>query len=104
MLRLMFAWGTELASIRNKSGPSFSIENYDMSNDIFDICYVSHLSQADGLVAGDKNLVQPLAMAAFPEKDVFNSIYDVPYQYCTHKLKWLVLRILVKLVPKRWLS
>ena len=85
MVRLSLAWGTELASKRNKSGSSF--ENYDISNDIFDIHYVSHLSQADGLVAGDKNLVQPLAMAAFPEKDVFNSIYDVPYRYCTHKCK-----------------
>ena len=86
MLRLSLAWGTELASKRNKSGPSFSIENYDISNDIFDICYVSHLSQADGLVAGDKDLVQPLATAAFPEKDVFNSIHDVPYRYRAHKL------------------
>jgi hypothetical protein len=102
MLRLSSAWGIELASMRNKSGPSF--KNYDISNDIYDIYYVSHLSQADGLVAGDKKLVRPLAMAAFPDKDVFCSIYDVPYRYCTHKLKWLVLRIFMKLVPKRWLT
>ncbi|GAG33142.1 unnamed protein product, partial [marine sediment metagenome] len=51
-------------------------------NDIFDIYYVSHLSQADGLVAVDKRLVQPLAKAAFPSKDVFGSINDVPYRYC----------------------
>jgi hypothetical protein len=102
MLRLSLAWGTELASKRNKSGPDFG--NYDISNDIYDIYYVSHLSQADGLVAGDKDLVRPLAMAAFPDKDVFCSIYDVPYRYCTHKLKWLVLRIFMKLVPKRWLT
>ena len=80
MLRLSLAWGTELACKRNKSGSSF--EDYDISNDIFDIFYVSHLSQADGLVAGDKDLVQPLATVAFPEKDVFNSIYDVPDSYC----------------------
>jgi hypothetical protein len=80
MLKLSLAWGTELASKRNKSGPSF--ENYDISNDIFDIFYVSHLSQAGGLIAGDKNLVQPLAKAAFPEKDVFVSINDVPNRYC----------------------
>ncbi len=80
MLKLSLAWGTELASIRNKSGPSF--ENYDISNDIFDIFYVSHLSQAGGLVAGDKNLVQPLAKAAFPSKDVFGRIDDVPNRYC----------------------
>lgn len=82
LLRLNLAWGTELASKRNKSGPSF--ENYDkISNDVFDIYYVSHLSQADGLVAGDKRLVRPLAMAAFPSKDIFGSIDDVPNRYCT---------------------
>jgi hypothetical protein len=80
MLRLSLAWGTELACTRNKSGPSF--ENHDISNDIFDIYHVSHLSQADGVVAGDKKLVQPLAMAAFASKDVFASIDDVPYRYC----------------------
>ncbi len=80
LLRLSLAWGTELACKRNKSGPSF--ENYDISNDIFDIYYVSHLSQADGLVAGDKRLVRPLATAAFPDKDVFGSINEVPSSYC----------------------
>jgi len=80
LLRLNLAWGTELASKRNKSGPSF--ENYDeISNDVFDIHYVSHLSQVDGMVAGDKRLVQPLTIAAFPEKDVFDSIDDVPERY-----------------------
>jgi hypothetical protein len=81
LLRLSLAWGTELASKRNKSGPSF--ENYDkISNDVFDIYYVSHLLQVDGLVAGDKRLVRPLAMAAFTSKDIFGSIKDVPYRYC----------------------
>jgi hypothetical protein len=75
MVRLSFAWGTELACKRNKSGPSF--ENYDLSNDIFDIYYVSHLSQADGLISVDINLVQPLAKAAFPDKDIFSSIDEV---------------------------
>lgn len=86
MLRLSTAWEIELASKRNKSGPSF--ENYDeISNDVFDIYYVSHLSQADGLVTGesDKKLMRPLAMAAFPDKDVFCRIDDVPERYCTHK-------------------
>lgn len=81
LLRLCLAWGTELACMRNKSGPSF--DNYkELSNDIYDIFYVSHLLQADGLVAGDKGLVQSLAKAAFPGKDVFDSIDDVPDCYC----------------------
>ena len=79
-LRLCLAWGMELACKRNKSGRSF--ENYnELSNDIYDICYVAHLSQADGLIARDKNLVQPLAKVAFPSKDVFESIDDVPRSY-----------------------
>jgi len=83
ILRLSLAWGIELASMRNKSGPSF--KNYEISNDIFDILYISHLSQADGLITCEKKLVRQLAMAAFPSKDVFGSIYDVPYRYCTRK-------------------
>lgn len=83
MLRLSLAWGSELACRRNKSGPSF--DSYDISNDIFDIFYVSHLSHASGLITGDKALVQPLAMAAFPDKGIFNSIDNVTYLYCTCK-------------------
>jgi len=85
MLRLSLAWGTELASKRNKSGPGFDIENYSISNDIYDIFYVSHLLHADGLITNDKELQRPLAMAAFPDKDVFQSIEDVPCRYCTGK-------------------
>ena len=81
LLRLCLAWGTELACMRNKSGSCF--DNYkELSNDIFDIHYVSHLLQADGLITSDKRLVQPLAKAAFPGKDVFDSIGDVPDCYC----------------------
>ena len=84
MLRLCLAWGTELASKRNQSGSSF--DNYsDLSNDIYDIYYISHLSQAIGLLTRDLNLVEPLAIAAFPDKDIFRSIEDVPSQYCTCK-------------------
>ncbi len=81
LLRLSCAWGIELASMRNKSSPSFNIDNYDLSNDIYDIYYVSHLSQVDGLITEDKNLVRPLAMAAFPDKDVFDNIDDIPDRY-----------------------
>ena len=81
MLRLSLAWGTELASKRNQSGSSFKICDI-ISNDIFDIFYVSHLSQAGGLITGDKKLMRPLAMAAFPGKDVFGSINEVHPSYC----------------------
>jgi hypothetical protein len=83
MWRLCFAWGIELACKRNQSGPDF--ENRDISNDIYDIYYVSHLSQASGILTNDKGLAEPLAIAAFPDKDIFLSIDDVPCQYCTEK-------------------
>ena len=86
MLRLGCAWGIELASKRNQSGPSF--DNYkDLSNDIYDIHYVSHLAQAHGLVTheNEKKLMPSLAKAAFPGKDVFRDIDDVPFRYCVRK-------------------
>jgi len=42
--------------------------------------YVASLSRADGLLTGDKKLVEPLVRAAFPEKDVFSSL-EVPDSY-----------------------
>jgi len=37
--------------------------------------------RADGLLTRDKKLVTPLAQAAFPEKDVFFSLDEVPDEY-----------------------
>jgi hypothetical protein len=81
LLRLACAWAIELATKRNKSGPSFD-KYKDLPNDIYDIYYVSHLSQAGGLLTNDGDLAQ-LAITAFPDKDVFRSIDDVPFRYCT---------------------
>lgn len=64
---------------RNYSGPSIEIQ--DISNDIYDMEYVAYLSKADGILTQDKTLVIPLAKAAFPEKDVFSCIEDVPRSY-----------------------
>lgn len=74
--RLSLAWGTELAW---KSG--MNTENMDISNDVYDVHYVACLSKADGLLTADGNLVQPLAKAAFPEKDIFCNIDEVPSEY-----------------------
>jgi hypothetical protein len=41
------------------------------SNDFYDIEYISYLSRADGLLTNDQKLQEPLANAAFPEKEVF---------------------------------
>lgn len=50
-------------------------------HDLNDIEYVLFLSRADGLLTRDEKLVKPLAKAAFPEKDVFSSLDEVPDEY-----------------------
>lgn len=50
-------------------------------HDYQDMEYVLLLSRADGLLTRDKKLVKPLAKAAFPDKDVFSSLDEVPEEY-----------------------
>jgi hypothetical protein len=50
-------------------------------HDYQDMGYVLLLSRADGIITRDKKLVEPLARAAFPEKDVFSSLEEVPESY-----------------------
>lgn len=53
-------------------------------HDYQDLEYVLLLSRADGILTCDKKLVEPLARAAFPEKDVFSSLDEVPEEYICH--------------------
>jgi len=50
-------------------------------HDCQDMEYVLLLSRADGIITRDKKLVEPLARAAFPEKDVFSCLKEVPESY-----------------------
>ncbi|MBN1506876.1 MAG: hypothetical protein JW955_08520 [Sedimentisphaerales bacterium] len=50
-------------------------------HDYHDLEYVLLLGRADAILTGDKRLVEPLAKAAFPEKDVFSSLEEVPDSY-----------------------
>jgi len=50
-------------------------------HDCQDLEYVMLLSRADAIITMDKKLVVPLARAAFPEKDVFSSLDEVPASY-----------------------
>jgi hypothetical protein len=50
-------------------------------HDYQDMEYVLLLSRADAILTRDKKLVGPLARAAFPEKDVFSSLDEVPDEY-----------------------
>ena len=53
-------------------------------HDLNDIEYVLLLCRAEGLLTRDNRLVKPLAKAAFPQKDVFSSLEDVPDEYVCH--------------------
>lgn len=50
-------------------------------HDYQDMEYVLLLSKADGILTRDEQLVKPLAKAAFPDKDVFSSLDEVPDEY-----------------------
>ena len=50
-------------------------------HDYQDMEYVLLLSRADGILTRDKKVVEPLARAAFPEKDVFSNLDEVPDEY-----------------------
>jgi hypothetical protein len=50
-------------------------------HDYQDMEYVILLSRADCLLTRDEKLVKPLVKAAFPDKDVFSSLDEVPEDY-----------------------
>ena len=50
-------------------------------HDCQDIEYVTYLSRVDGLLTKDKKLAIPIANVAFPDKDVFSSLDEVPENY-----------------------
>jgi len=68
MARLYFAYSLDWMFKKSLPGSS---EKKDISNDFYDIEYVTYLSRADGLLTNDGKLQVPLATAAFPKKDVF---------------------------------
>jgi hypothetical protein len=61
-----------------KGGPP---QDKHAEHDYQDMEYVLLLSRADGLLTRDEKLVRPLAKAAFPDKDVFSSLDQVPEEY-----------------------
>jgi hypothetical protein len=52
-----------------------------LEHDLQDLNYVLLLSRVDGLLSRDKDLVIPIAKAAFPDKSVFSSLEEVPEEY-----------------------
>ena len=65
--RLYLTYSLDWMFKKNVPGSS---EKRDISNDLYDIEYVTYLSRADGLLTNDQKLQVPLAKAAFPKNDV----------------------------------
>ncbi len=63
-----------------KKGQGGDGERETAEHDLYDVQYVVLLSRADAIITSDKKLVE-LARAAFPEKDVFSSLEEVPESY-----------------------
>ena len=76
-IRLVDALTLEHYFLRETGVPG----NRQVEHDLLDMEYVLLLSRADGIITRDKKLVEPLARAAFPEKDVFSSLEEVPESY-----------------------
>jgi hypothetical protein len=75
--RLLLAVGDAYLHRRLIGGPR---GQKSAEHDFQDLEYALLLSRADGLLSGDKDL-RALACAAFPEKDVFSSLEEVPASY-----------------------
>lgn len=80
--RVTFAVILEYSFLRHH-GPT-SIKEDRAKHDLKDVEYVCLLSRADGLLTRDERLVKPLTEAAFPNKDVFSSLDEVPVEYICH--------------------
>jgi hypothetical protein len=82
LIRLWYAWAIEWAGRRPNTDDTTL--QPDLSNDFYDMEYVASLSRADAIITKEgekKGLVPHLARAAFPEKDVFSSLEEVPKSY-----------------------
>ncbi len=78
-IRLSTVLHLEYAFLKKGQGGDREQENAE--HDLYDVQYAILLSRADAIITSDKKLVEPLARAAFPEKDVFSSLEEVPESY-----------------------
>lgn len=77
--RLRFVLGFEWAYLKAKGGSLPG--GTRATHDFHDMQYATYLSHADGIITNDKQLMEPLVKSAFPQKDLFNSIYEVSENY-----------------------
>jgi len=74
IVQFRIVYGIEWAFKRNQSGQSF--EGFDITNDVYDLNYLSCLYLSDGLVSCDRKL-RDFAQALLPQKTVYTNISDV---------------------------
>jgi len=74
LIQLLLVYGVEWAYKRNSSGQSY--ENFDITNNVYDIGYTLCLARSDALVSQD-NDVKYFAEAIFPQKNIYNKLEDI---------------------------
>jgi hypothetical protein len=76
-LLLILVWEYLYKKIKSDNLPGKEL----LQHHYFDAMYVPYLSRANCLLSNDKDFLILLAKAAFPDKDVFGCIEDVPRSY-----------------------
>ncbi len=77
ILQAILVYGVEWAFKRNQSGPSY--DDFDITNDVYDLEYLSCLCRSDVLISNDTPLVE-LVQAILPTKSIYNKVPDVLWQ------------------------
>jgi len=80
-VRVFMIWLMECSFLSQTGGGKGSAK---LEHDLQDMGCVALLSRVDGLLMRDK-LAQDLARVAFPDKDIFSSLHEVPEDY---KCNW----------------
>jgi hypothetical protein len=79
-VRVFMIWLMECFFLSQTGGGKGSAK---LEHDLHDMGFVALLSRVDALLMRDK-LAQDLARVAFPDKDVFSSLDEVPEDYICH--------------------
>ncbi len=74
IFQLLVVYGIEWSFKRNQSGQSY--ENFDITNDVYDLNYLFVLPQSDIFISGDEKL-RVFAQAMFPQKAVCSELTDI---------------------------
>ncbi|MBN1618476.1 hypothetical protein JW887_03985 [Candidatus Dojkabacteria bacterium] len=71
LFQLIIIYGLEWAYKRNVSGQSY--ENFDITNDVYDLEYIMCLTRSDVLISQDKKM-SILAQSVLPDKAIYSEL------------------------------